>query len=68
MFRYIDLKAEAVNIAGPDDHIIHDLLQKLVRWSLEDAKSVPNAKVSVHQDEVYYLVLNIQLVSKLSML
>ncbi|XP_033640880.1 uncharacterized protein LOC117301103 [Asterias rubens] len=41
---YIDLKAEAVNIAGPDDHIIHDLLQKLVRWSLEDAKSVPNAK------------------------
>ncbi|XP_038051356.1 uncharacterized protein LOC119724397 [Patiria miniata] len=41
---YIDLKKEVEDVVGKDDPVINKLTQKLARWSLEDAKSIPNAK------------------------
>ena len=42
----MDLKAEAEDVVGcKDDHEVLDLLNKLSRFYLEDARSIPNAKV-----------------------
>ncbi|KAJ8020627.1 hypothetical protein HOLleu_40265 [Holothuria leucospilota] len=44
LLRYTDLKSGAENIVGKGDKEVNLLLQQLARFSLEDAKSIPNAK------------------------